>query len=161
MTMSKKKRSPTKKPNNTLRSSSSKPKPLLKRRTLIKLGVGSLLSIPAFMAFSAYVDKQNARYDLAGIGQGKPVLVQVHDPQCPKCRKLLSSVESVLHEFPQIDFRIAAIKSPDGRRFASKHKVAHVSLVMLDGEGKRLDSASGLQQPGSVRSFISQSLEKY
>ena len=156
--MSNKSRKTKKKSRPGGRQSQAKDKPFIKRRTAIRLGIGGLLAVPAIVAVSAYIDKQNTLYDLSSLGQGRPALVQVHHSKCPKCRKLLSSVESVIDEFPQIDFRIASINSVEGKVFANKHNVPHISLVMLDGEGNWLNAVTGIQQPESVRLFIEESL---
>ncbi len=124
------------------------------RRSAIRIGIATALTIPAYIAFSSYSKKQANLHDLSTIGQGKPVLVQIHDPQCSKCRKLLSSVYSVLDEFPEIEFRIANIRSDKGYRFSRQHDVSNVTLLYFNDQGRKKDVAIGLQEQAAVRSFL-------
>ena len=126
----------------------------VKRRTLMRVGILALLLVPAAFALSAYIDRQNVLHDLSVIGSGTPVLVQIHDPQCSRCQRLLSSVNAVMHEFPELEFRIANIKTNKGYALAARHNVSNVTLLIFDGKGERLDVASGLQRDDQVRRFI-------
>ena len=126
----------------------------LKRRHFIQLGVLGVLSAGTFVGVSAYIEKQEVLHDLSIIGQGKPVLVQVHDPKCPRCQTLLSSVESVLKEFPEFEFRIANIKTGKGSVFASRRNLSNVTLLVFNESGKQTDVAAGLQTEEEVRAFL-------
>ena len=102
------------------------------RRGFLGLAV---LSIPAIWIGMEWRSRE-ARADISLVGEGVPVIVQVHDPGCPTCRRLLSNVESAYPEFSDsIEFRIVDIGSSEGRRFAREHNVSHVTLVLFDGSG--------------------------
>ena len=133
-----------------------KRKPGLKfnRRSAIRLGVIAALAIPAYLAFSAYSNKQSQLHDISTIGQGKPVLVQVHDPQCGQCRQLLSSVYAVIDEFPEIEFRVVNLRTDQGYKFSTKHEVSKITLVYFNEQGRKKDIVVGLQEQAEVRSFL-------
>ena len=125
-----------------------------KRRSLVKLGMVIALSIPAYMTLSAYSKNQDVERDLNVIGKGIPTLIQVHDESCPSCRQLRSSVNAVIDEFPEIQYKIADLNSPEGFKFASRHQVQKITLMYFDAKGKKLDVVSNLQSKDEVRSFI-------
>ena len=136
------------------KSSNTKSVFKIRRRGLFKMALVALLAVPAYAAISAYNNSQAQLRDLTVIGQGSPTLVQVHDETCPSCRQLLSSVKSVINELPQLEFRMADLKSPEGVKFSNRHQVAKVTLVYFDSRGKKQDVVSGLQTKDEVRSFL-------
>ncbi|MEM7747256.1 MAG: thioredoxin family protein [Pseudomonadota bacterium] len=81
-----------------------------------------------------------AEHDLTRVGNGKPAVVQIHDPQCPRCRALQKEARSALSDLddPNVQYLVANIKSSSGQSFASKHQVAHITLVLFDGQGRRM-----------------------
>ena len=127
---------------------------IFNRRSLVKLGIATVFAVPAYAAISAYSRNLEMQRDLSVIGQGIPTLIQVHDESCPDCRKLLSSVNAVLDEFPKIQFKIADLKSTKGIKFATHHQASKVTLMYFDSRGKKIDVVSGLQTKDEVRSFI-------
>lgn len=80
-----------------------------------------------------------AEHDLSRIGNGVPSIVQVHDPQCAHCRALQRETRKALREFDDsaLQYLVANIRTDMGRDFAAAHTVGHVTLVLLDGQGKR------------------------
>lgn len=80
-----------------------------------------------------------AEHDLSRIGNGKPTVVQVHDPQCPRCRALQRETRRALRELnrPDVQYLVANIKSSSGLEFATTHQVSHITLVLFDGNGRR------------------------
>ena len=83
--------------------------------------------------------------DLSQIGNGIPAVVQIHDPQCPHCRALQRETRDALAAFDDGDLQylIANIRTPEGRRFATTHGVGHVTLLLFDGAGERRDVLVG------------------
>ncbi len=77
--------------------------------------------------------------DLSRIGNGIPTVVQIHDPQCPRCRALQREAREALSELDdgEIQFLVANIRRPEGRDLAAAHRVGHVTLLLFDGSGKR------------------------
>ena len=134
--MSKKKR---KTYSTTARKSVAAPKPA--RRELIKstmmlAGLGAVvLAGIGYVGSGVYADI--LEHDLSKLGNGVPTIVQIHDPQCPRCRALQRQARDALSELPdgQLQYLVANIRSGDGKQFADKHGVGHVTLMLFDGDG--------------------------
>ncbi|WP_298843506.1 thioredoxin family protein [uncultured Roseobacter sp.] len=114
---------------------------------LVRNGAGAALVVGgggyfALGSFRAYA----AEHDLSRIGQGKPVVVQVHDPQCPTCTALQKQARRALKNFGECDlvYLVADIKTDEGQRFAVEHNVPHVTLLFFDGDGQRVQTLSGM-----------------
>lgn len=82
---------------------------------------------------------KSAELDLSQIGNGIPTVVQIHDPECPRCRALQREARDAMADFDgnELQFLVANIRQADGRRLANLHGVGHVTLLLLDGEGNR------------------------
>ena len=80
-----------------------------------------------------------AEQDLSRLGNGIPTVVQIHDPQCPRCRALQREAREAISEFEDgtIQFLVANIRQPEGRQLAAAHGVGHVTLLLFDGHGRR------------------------
>lgn len=98
----------------------------------------------AFGSFRAYA----AEHDLSKVGQGSPVIVQVHDPQCPTCTALQRETRRALKDFDDcgLTYLVADIKTEEGAAFARKYTVPHVTLLLFDGDGTLLNTVRGMQQ---------------
>jgi hypothetical protein len=83
--------------------------------------------------------------DLTRIGNGIPAVVQIHDPECPRCRALQKEARRAMSNFNEneLQYLVANIRSANGRRLANKHRVGHVTLLLFDGKGKRRGILSG------------------
>lgn len=86
--------------------------------------------------------------DLSRIGNGIPTVVQIHDPQCPRCRALQREAREAISAFEDgsIQFLVANIRQPEGRRLAAAHGVGHVTLLLFDGRGRRRGVLAGNNQ---------------
>ncbi|MCR9135889.1 MAG: thioredoxin family protein [Alphaproteobacteria bacterium] len=76
-------------------------------------------------------------HDLTRVQNGKPTIVQIHDPQCSSCAALQRETKQALKNFDtgELDYVIANIKTPEGRNFANRYGAQHVTLLLFDGEG--------------------------
>ncbi|MBV6633777.1 MAG: thioredoxin family protein [Alphaproteobacteria bacterium] len=92
-------------------------------------------------------------HDLSQIGNGMPTIVQIHDPQCPSCRALQKEVRAALADFDdsEVQYLVANIRTDEGGRFANYHRVQHVTLVLLDGNGNRREVLTGQRPASSLR----------
>lgn len=83
--------------------------------------------------------------DLSKLGNGRPAIVQIHDPQCPSCRALQRQARLALEAFAEDDFEylVANIATPEGRAFADRHGVGHVTLMLFDHRGRVRDVIQG------------------
>ena len=83
--------------------------------------------------------------DLTRIGNGIPAVVQIHDPECPRCRALQAEARDAMSNFNENDLQylVANIRLDKGRQLANKHRVGHVTLLLFDGKGRRRGILSG------------------
>lgn len=83
--------------------------------------------------------------DLSRIGQGRPAIVQIHDPQCPVCNALQRETRKALGrvEGDAPIYLIADITQPEGAEFARAHSVLHVMLLLFGGDGTRAQTLTG------------------
>jgi len=100
-------------------------------------------------------NKSRIEHDLSVLGNGKPTVVQIHDPGCQLCRRLQSSVNAVKSDFePAIQFKTANIKTSKGADFAEKYNAPHVTLLLFDGTGKHVNTLSGVQPKEAITEFL-------
>jgi hypothetical protein len=88
----------------------------------------------------------NAReHDLSRIGNGIPAIVQVHDPGCPSCLALQREARIAMESFESEDLQylVANLSTPAGRKLADRYGVGRVTLLLMDGTGKRLLTLAG------------------
>ncbi|MDD9916630.1 MAG: hypothetical protein OXT01_18420 [Rhodospirillaceae bacterium] len=83
--------------------------------------------------------------DLSQIGKGIPTVVQIHDPQCPKCQALQREARKAMKAFgaDELRYLVANIREEAGRGLARAHQVGHVTLLLFDGDGKRQEIVVG------------------
>lgn len=79
-----------------------------------------------------------AEQDLSLIGNGKPTVVQIHDPQCPLCQALQKEARAALGKIEdgQIQYVVANIRTEQGATLAGDLGVPHVTLVLYDAKGE-------------------------
>lgn len=121
--------------NNTLKPKNDR------RKFLKQMRIGTIaIAVIAGGGYFAVnkVQATIAEHDLSKIGNGRPAIVQIHDPQCPVCLALQRETRDALSAFNQNDFEylVANIRSKEGSDFANKYFVPHVTLLLFDGQGK-------------------------
>lgn len=94
-----------------------------------------------------------AEHDLTRVGQGKPTIVQVHDPSCSMCTALQRETRRAMTHLGECDlvYLVANIKTTEGQAFASQYGVPHVTLLLFDGEGALVDRLHGVQDREVLR----------
>jgi len=113
------------------------------RRALLKnLRTGAIATIVGGGAGWLLINEVRATIrekDLSRIGNGIPAVVQIHDPQCPRCVALQRQARDALCNFSEseLQYLVADIRSAEGRKLAAAHGVGHVTLLVFDGSGKR------------------------
>ena len=97
-----------------------------------------------------------AEHDLTRIGQGKPTIVQIHDPQCPTCLSLQKATRRALRCFGECDFvyLVANIKTDEGGALANRHGVPHVTLLVFDAEGELTETIHGLRTRDELKDIF-------
>lgn len=96
----------------------------------------SLVGVAGYFAVSGYARFQEEK-DLSKIGNGKPSIVQIHDPNCPVCNELQKETRKALSNFDDDTFNylVANIKTTEGSAFARKHGQPHITLMLFDEKG--------------------------
>ncbi|MES0880639.1 thioredoxin family protein [Roseibium sp. SCP14] len=110
----------------------------------------------ALVGGSGYVFAQNVlsarhEHDLTRVGNGRPTIVQIHDPQCSLCRALQKETREALAMFEdgELNYVVANIRTQKGRSFANRYGVQHVTLLLFDEKGELQDVLQG--QRGSYQ----------
>lgn len=131
---------------------------LSRRAVLGRLGAGTagVLALGGAGGWGVrHVQAINAEHDLGRLGQGKPVVVQVHDPQCPVCNALQDETRDALRaldaDAEKVLYLIANIRTPEGSDFAARHGVPHVTLLLFDGAGRLRETLRGPHRADELR----------
>lgn len=124
---------------------------LKKRKTLKTLrntAIGILLLGGAGAYMYRSVLASRLEHDLSELGNGTPMVVQIHDPNCSLCLALQKEVRQALKTIDDgaLNYRIANIRTQEGRRFASRYGVPHVTLLLFDGRGDLKQTLRGPRQ---------------
>lgn len=154
--MSKKKKQRKKSGNRAAPVKKENPKSsFFNRRNAIK----ALIALPVAGAAGAAIhryDKQNrGLHDLSLIGQGSPVVVQVHDPACQLCRRLMNNSRKALKGQEDVVFRVADVTTAEGKRFQQKHNANTVSLLLFNAKGQQVDTVQGVTPVDELKSRFS------
>jgi len=102
-------------------------------------------------------------HDLTRLGNGIPTIIQIHDPQCPKCIALQRETRKALENFDEgkLQYLVANIRSSEGRALAATHEVAHVTLLLFDAKGRRQQILAGQNRSDYLTEVFMQHLAKY
>ena len=138
--------------NHAARSGVSRP--TLNRRKILQWVAGIGVAGVGASTLHAYDKNQRTLHDLSVIGGGKPVVVQIHDPSCPTCRRLKSAVTTALEGTENIQFRLADITTSEGKALQNKYNVPHVTLLFFNQAGKHVHTSQGLLSADQVESRI-------
>ena len=116
--------------------------------------VGIAVAGSAGLFVTQYVRSAIHEHDLSRLNNGRPTVVQIHDPQCPICQALQREARKALKHFDddQLDFLIANIRSSEGRAFANRYGVPHVTLLLIDSEGDLKSALQGQREADELRS---------
>ncbi|HAA90900.1 MAG TPA: hypothetical protein DCE33_00545 [Rhodospirillaceae bacterium] len=101
--------------------------------------------------------------DLTKIGNGIPAVVQVHDPECPRCRRLQSETREAMDSFDdnELQYLVANIQNTSGRDFAASHGVGNVTLLLFDADGKRQTTLVGISSSKSLVSTFRRHIDRH
>ncbi|MGC1497894.1 MAG: hypothetical protein WA790_18970 [Sulfitobacter sp.] len=137
------------------------------RRDVLRYGRNAAIGVAAvaglgYVARGWFQDFQ-AEHDLTQIGQGKPAVVQVHDPQCPTCTALQRETRVAMEQFGECDllYLVADIKQAKGAEFAALHNVPHVTLILFDGKGEVSQVLRGMRQRDELRTILAGHFEAH
>ena len=136
------------------------------RRKLIKAAwviffIFVFASASAF-AINMYKKKWDKYHDLSVIGNGKPTIVQVHDPKCPQCKELQANTLKAITDYKsRIQFKIADISTGPGRKLQRDHEARIVTLLMFDAKGSLKRSLAGVKTVNTLENEFDDFLKKY
>ncbi len=101
--------------------------------------------------------------DLTKIGNGKPAIVQIHDPQCALCRTLQGQTRDVLggHDGDTFEYLVANIKTKKGSDLAVRYSVRHVTLLLFDPAGQMVGIIRGPISKSNLRGRIAAHLRRF
>jgi len=126
------------------RNKSPKHASVLTRRNAIKMLIALPVAGAAGAAIHRYDVQNRGLHDLTLVGQGAPVVVQIHDPKCQQCRRLMNNTRKALKGQENILFRVADITSDDGSLFQRKYHAETVSLLLFNANGEQVDTIQGV-----------------
>jgi thioredoxin-like negative regulator of GroEL len=109
------------------------------------------------------VNAMQAEQDLTRIGQGKPVVVQVHDPQCATCTALQRETRDAMKQFGECDlvYLVADVSQIKGATFANRYGVPHVTLLLFDGDGRLQQTLSGMRYRDELSEVLVRHQQRY
>lgn len=121
------------------------------------VGLATVLGGGAVFFGARSVTARMAESDLGRIGQGVPVVVQVHDPTCPLCAALQKQARRAMRSFEEDElvFLVADQTTETGRAFAQEFGVTHVTLVLLDGTGAYVETLQGVRPASELHPAFS------
>lgn len=137
------------------------------RRRFLRIARNGAIALPVVAGvgfFSVrYVQATIHEADLTNIGQGKPTIVQIHDPQCMLCQTLQRQTRRALKEFDKdaVTFLVADITTRDGGLLARKYGVPHVTLLLFDAHGEMVQIVRGPSDTASLRQIFDAYLKEY
>ena len=114
------------------------------RRDLFKYAGIGVLAIAGAVGIHQYDVRAKTLHDLSIVGEGEPVVVQVHDPSCQLCRQLKSSTQTALKSLPHIQYRIADLTTNKGREIGQQYRVGKVTLLLFDEKGDHVHTVTGV-----------------
>lgn len=122
--------------------------------------IGVPVVILAMVGLAALLLPPSYSTDLSRIGQGKPAVVQVYDADNLVSHRLTEGFNAIRDEFEdQVEFLLADLNAPAGDAFARRHGAASGTVIFFNGEGRRLHTLQGIQEPATLRQGIIQALE--
>ena len=111
---------------------------------------------------AAFKHQYDITHNLTDIGEGKPVVVQIHDPSCQLCLQLRKNASAAVDRLDgQILFRVADITTPQGRALQQRHDVENVTLLLFDGGGKLRNVLQGVKSDDLLHKTFAAHIERW
>ena len=126
-----------------------------KKSPLTKLMVAAfVLGLIALIAWNLPRGYSN---DLTQIGNGKNIVVQVHDHDLVNSSGLMDTLNKIRNEYKGVvEFVVADLKIAEGQAFAQAHNVEAVTLVFFAPDGARLGIVQGTPDLDTLRGTLNQ-----
>ena len=124
--------------------------------------VFGLLATVVGTGLAAFKHSYDISHDLSVIGQGTPVVVQIHDPHCSLCNQLRRHADNAVDSFgDRLLYRIADISTPEGRQLQLRHEVPHVTLLLFDGKGEVRRVLTGVKGEETLKHAFNTHLKRW
>lgn len=95
--------------------------------------------------------------DLTQIGNGKNIVVQVHDHDLVNSAGLMDNLNKIRNEYKGIiEFVVADLKIAEGQAFAQAHNVEAVTLLFFAPNGTLLGTVQGVPDLNTLRGTLNQ-----
>ena len=105
----------------------------------VRITVGLLVVLVAAGFVFSRLGARPISTDLSGVGQGKPALVVAYENYTPAGANALERLSGVRADYEdRMLFRVADLGTPDGRAFASLHRLSNGVAVFLGHDGERV-----------------------
>lgn len=145
-----KRRKPSSKTQRKQTAPASRPTKQTTRREMLRNIViygsigGVVLAGGGYLVRGMMATAAEAKLDV--IGQGIPVVVQIHDPNCPDCNRLQREARAAMRGFSddELIYRVANLTTANGASFAAGHGHGRVTLILLNAQGRRVQVISGV-----------------
>ncbi len=109
------------------------------------------------VALSVWMLPRGFSNDLTQIGNGKNIVVQVHDHDLVNSSELMDSLNNIRNEYKGIiEFVVADLKIAEGEAFATAQNVEAVTLVYFAPDGTRLGIVQGVPDLDTLRGTLNQ-----
>ena len=108
-----------------------------------------------------YMKISAAKEDLTRVGQGIPMVVQVHDYNCTPCLLLQKEVKQALKSFDknELGYVIADLNKIEAGRFARLHGAGQTTLLFFDSRGRMKQRLYGVRTAEALENVIKEVLE--
>ena len=149
---------------NQQKAETANRRPTRKWRELRRFAlVFGLLATVVGTGLAAFKHSYDISHDLSVIGQGTPVVVQIHDPNCSLCNQLRRHAGNAIDHFGEerLLYRIADISTPGGRQLQMRHQVPHVTLLLFDGKGEVRRVLNGVKGEDTLKHAFDTHLKRW
>jgi len=130
--------------------------PSMSRRNALRAVAASVVVVGAGTAIHRHDVQARYAHDLSAIGKGIPTVVQIHDPSCSLCRRLMGATRKAMQDFPGVAYRVADITTSEGHTFQAKYDVPNVTLLLFDSKGGHIETLNGVRDADELRELFAQ-----
>ena len=123
----------------------------ISRRNALRGVAAAVVAVGAGVAIHRHDVQARELHDLSAIGEGVPAIVQIHDPSCPMCRRLMGATRTAIEDFPDVAYRVADITTDEGKAFQTEYDVPHVTLLLFNAAGQRVQTLTGVRSAEELR----------
>ncbi len=129
--------------------------PTAKKSPMIKVIIALLILGLLWLAVSNL--PRGYSRDLAQIGKGKNVVVQVHDHNLVGSIDLMEALNKIRPEYAgSVEFIVADLLTPEGQAFATTHNATSVTLLFFAPDGTQRGEVKGAQDLNALRNSLNQ-----